>query len=164
MSTGRCMPRVGRSARKSGLVRSRCGGGCCRLRSMPVRVLGLRLPSLSGSAILSVRSEISRRPTLSWARPAVWPRELGVCVVDGVRDVGGSDAIGAELSVQERDLVAPLAGFVVAFADASVCECEALAQRGVGPALDPGRYRRRRLRYGGQPAELVAQFGLGIQP
>ena len=101
---------------------------------------------------------------LSWARPTVWPRELGVCVVDGVRDVGGSDAIGAELSVQERDLVPQLTVFVVEFADAFVCECEALAQRGVGPALDPGRCRRRRLRYGGQPAELVAQFGLGIQP
>ena len=92
-------------------------------------------------------------------------RELGVCVVDGVRDVGGSDAIGAELSVQERDLVAQLAGFVVEFADAFVCECEALAQGGVGAALDSGRWcRLGRLRYGGQSAELVAQFGLGIEP
>ena len=84
--------------------------------------------------------------------------------MDGVRDVGAGDAVGAELSVQECDLVPQLMVFVAEFADAFVCECEALAQRGVGPALDPGRYRRRRLRYGGQPAELVAQFGLGIQP
>lgn len=63
-------------------------------------------------------------------------------------------------------MVPQLAGFVVEFANAFVCECEALAQRGVGPGLDPGRCRRRRLRYGygGQPAELVAQFGLGIEP
>ncbi len=33
-------------------------------------------------------------------------RELGVCVVHSVRDVGVGDAIGAELSVQERDLAA----------------------------------------------------------
>ena len=55
-------------------------------------------------------------------------------------------------------------GFVVEFADAFVCECEALAQRGVGAALDSGGCRLGRLRYGGQSAELVAEFGLGVAP
>ena len=84
--------------------------------------------------------------------------------MDGVRDVGAGDAVGAELSVQECDLVPQLMVFVVEFADAFVCECEALAQGGVGAALDSGGCRLGRLRYGGQSAELVAQFGLGIQP
>ena len=54
---------------------------------------------------------------------------------------------------------------VVEFADAFVGEGEALPQGGVGAALDSGRWwRPGRLRYGGQPAELVAQFGLGIEP
>jgi hypothetical protein len=52
--------------------------------------------------------------------------------LDGVRDVGAGDAVGAELSVQECDLVPQLMVFVVEFADAFVCECEALAQ-GVEP-------------------------------
>jgi hypothetical protein len=76
--------------------------------------------------------------------------------VDGVRDVGAGDAVGAELSVQECDLVPQLLVCVVEFADAFVRECEALAQGGVGPALDSGRCRPGRLRYGGQPAELFA--------
>ena len=65
---------------------------------------------------------------LSWAGLTVWRRELGVCVVDGVRDVGAGDAVGAELSVQECDLVAQLSVFVVEFADTLVRECEALPQ------------------------------------
>ena len=76
--------------------------------------------------------------------------------MDGVRDVGAGDAVGAELSVQECDLVLQLTVFVVEFADAFVCEGEALAPRGVGAALDSGRCRLGRLRYGGQSAELVA--------
>ena len=84
--------------------------------------------------------------------------------MDGVRDLGVGDAVGAELSVQECDLVPQLTVFVVEFANAFVRECEALPQRGVGPALDSGRCRLGRLRYGGQSAELVAQFGLGIEP
>jgi transposase len=93
-----------------------------------------------------------------------WRRELGVCVVDGVRDVGAGDAVGAELSVQDCYLVSQLTVLVVEFANAFVRECEALPQRGVGAALDSGRCRLGRLRYGGQSAELVAQFGLGIEP
>jgi len=84
--------------------------------------------------------------------------------MDGVRDVGAGDAVGAQLSVQECDLVPQLTVFVVEFADALVCECEALAQGGVGSALDSGRCRLGRLRYGGQAAELVTQFGLGVEP
>ena len=84
--------------------------------------------------------------------------------MDGVRDVGAGDAVGAELSVQECDLVPQLTVFVVEFANAFVRECEALPQRGVGPALDSGRCRLGRLRDGGQSAELIAQFGLGIEP
>lgn len=60
--------------------------------------------------------------------------------MDGVRNVGAGDAVGAELSVQERDLVPQLTVFVVEFANAFVCECEALPQRGAGSALDSGRY------------------------
>ena len=33
---------------------------------------------------------------LSWAGSTFWQRELGVCFVDGVRDVGAGDAVGAE--------------------------------------------------------------------
>ena len=58
--------------------------------------------------------------------------------MDGVRDVGAGDAVGAELSVQECDLVPQLMVLVVEFADAFVRECEALAQGGVGAALDSG--------------------------
>lgn len=83
--------------------------------------------------------------------------------MDSVRDVGVSDAVGAELSVQECDLVPQLAVFVVEFANAFVCECEAFPQRGVGSALDWGRCGLGRLGYGGQSAELVAQFGLGVE-
>ncbi|EUA15084.1 hypothetical protein I546_1095 [Mycobacterium kansasii 732] len=50
--------------------------------------------------------------------------------MDGVRDVGGGDAVDAELSVQERDLVPQLTVFVLEFANAFVGECEALPQRG----------------------------------
>ena len=84
--------------------------------------------------------------------------------MDSVRDVGAGDAVGAELSVQECDLVPQLMVFVVEFADAFVGEGEALPQGGVGAALVSGGCRLGRLRYGGQCAELVAQFGLGIQP
>ena len=101
---------------------------------------------------------------LSWAGSTVWRRELGVCVVDGVRDVGAGDAVGAELSVQVGYLVSQLTVFVVEFANAFVRECQALPQRGVGAALGLGRCRLGRLRYGGQSAELVAQLGLGIEP
>jgi hypothetical protein len=48
--------------------------------------------------------------------------------VDGVRDVGVGDAVGAELSVQECDLIPQLTVFVVEFANAFVRECEALPQ------------------------------------
>jgi len=54
--------------------------------------------------------------------------------------------------------------FVVEFADALVCESEALLERGVGSALDSGGCRFGCLGCGGQPAELVAQFGLGVEP
>ena len=103
-------------------------------------------------------------PSLSWAGPTVWRRELRGYVVDGVRDVGAGDAVGAELSVQECDPVPQLTVFVVEFANAFVGECEALPQRGVGCTLDSRRCRLGRLRYGGQSAELAAQFGLGVEP
>ena len=45
-----------------------------------------------------------------------------------------------------------------------VLEIDRAQERGVGAALDSGGCRLGRLRYGGQSAELVAQFGLGIQP
>ena len=45
-----------------------------------------------------------------------------------------------------------------------VCECEAFPQRGVGSALDCSRRGLGRLGYGGQSAELVTQFGLGVEP
>ncbi len=50
-------------------------------------------------------AELRSAPMLSWAGSTVWRCELGVCVVDGVRDVGVGDAVGAELSVQECYLV-----------------------------------------------------------
>ncbi len=84
--------------------------------------------------------------------------------MDGVRDAGASDAVGAEFSAQKCDLVPQLTVFVVEFANAFVCECEALPQRGVGSAPDLGRCRLGCLGYGGQSAELVAQFGLGVEP
>ena len=108
-------------------------------------------------------AELRRANVISRAGSTVWRRELGVCVVDGVRDVGVGDAVGAELSVQVGDLVSQLTVFVVEFANALVREGEALPQRGVGAALGSGRCRLGRLRYG-QSAELVAQLGLGIEP
>jgi hypothetical protein len=55
----------------------------------------------------SLRNRSDRSVSLlsSFVALTVLHRELGVCVVDGVRDVGGTDAVGAELSLQERDLV-----------------------------------------------------------
>ena len=61
---------------KLGLVRSRCAGRCCRLRSTPVRVLASRPSSSSGSGILSARSEISRRPEILKAASIFFTREL----------------------------------------------------------------------------------------
>ena len=84
--------------------------------------------------------------------------------MDGVRDVGVGDAVGAELSVQVGDLVSELTVFVVEFADAFVRECEALPQRGVGAALGSGRLPISAVSGYGQSAELVAQLGLGIEP
>ncbi len=86
-------------------------------------------------------AELEARQRYLGLGSTVWWRELGVCVVDGVRDVGAGDAVGAELSVQECDLVPQLTVFVVEFADAFVCESEALPQRGVGAALGSGGCR-----------------------
>ena len=75
----------------------RCAAGCCRPEWMPISAPVPRLRSSSGSKTWSGRTEISRRPTLSRVGWAIWQRDQGVCVVDGVRD--GGDAVGAELPV-----------------------------------------------------------------
>ena len=56
-----------------------------------------------------------------------WQRDQGVCVVDGVRDGGVGDAVGAELAVWVGDLIGELTVLVVEFANAFVCEGEPLS-------------------------------------
>jgi len=78
---------------------------------------------------------------LSWAGSTVWGCELGVCVVDGVRDVGAGDAGGAELSVQECYLVSQLTVFVVesrmrSCARVRRCRSEASEPRSIRAAVD----------------------------
>ena len=66
--------------------------------------------------------------------------------------------------MQLRDLVAQLAVLGVEFADALVGEGESLPQRGAGSAFDPVGGWCRRGRCGGEPSDVVAEFGLGVEP
>ena len=96
---------------------------------------------------------------LSWAGSTVWRRELGVCVVDGVRDVGVGDAVGAELSVQVGDLVSQLTVFVVEFANAF---CLMLPG---GEQLGESRLFAREHLFGptGQAAQRIVKFALDLR-
>ena len=82
-------------------------------------------------------AELDRRIVKSRAGSTVWRRELCVCVVDDVRDVGAGDAVGAELSVQECDLVPQLTVFVV---ESRMCSC-ASVRRCRSEASDPRSIR-----------------------